>query len=326
MNMLLKYNIYFTINILKRYYRKNNIMITEESINRFNIKDELNNVLSRSDNDKSNKIREDIIYKILNKKIPEEYYKNKKWYNLRINLHDILYKINNNKDYKKIECEKKAGRRFNYDFKINIYNNDNNNKYNIEFKFNSKCIKDTPQFSSPMYPSRYLDKSYEEYYYDNYLIKMNKEKNINIPERNIYLSSIHNNKPECLIDLQKKYYEGCKRSSKYTGDKDAIEFYKYMNSISKSSIKKFIMESNLDIKKLSKYLYSTQNNKKYLLYKDGKFYYEVLDNKNYNILSYKKMKNYYECITESGYKLKVLLRWKNGNGIAYPAFQISIKK
>ena len=63
MNMLLKYNIYFTINILKRYYRKNNIMITEESINRFNIKDELNNVLSRSDNDKSNKIREDIIYK-----------------------------------------------------------------------------------------------------------------------------------------------------------------------------------------------------------------------------------------------------------------------
>jgi len=43
-------------------------------------------------------------------------------------------------------------------------------------------------------------------------------------------------------------------------------------------------------------------------------------------LSYKKMKNYYECKTESGYKLKVLLRWKNGNGIAYPAFQISIKK
>ena len=24
-----------------------------------------------------------------------------------------------------------------------------------------------------------------------------------------------------------------------------------------------------------------------------------------------------------GYKLKILLRWKNGNGIAFPAFQIS---
>jgi len=65
MNMLLKYNIYLRVNILKRYYTKNSIMITEESINRFCIKDELNNVLSRSDNDKSNKIREDIIYKIL---------------------------------------------------------------------------------------------------------------------------------------------------------------------------------------------------------------------------------------------------------------------
>ena len=31
----------------------------------------------------------------------------------------------------------------------------------------------------------------------------------------------------------------------------------------------------------------------------------------------------YECTSKSGKKIKVLLRWKNGNGIAFPAFQIS---
>ena len=30
--------------------------------------------------------------------------------------------------------------------------------------------------------------------------------------------------------------------------------------------------------------------------------------------------------TKSGIKLNILLRWKNGNGIAFPAFQISQKK
>lgn len=31
----------------------------------------------------------------------------------------------------------------------------------------------------------------------------------------------------------------------------------------------------------------------------------------------------YECISKSGKTINILLRWKNGNGIAFPAFQIS---
>ena len=33
--------------------------------------------------------------------------------------------------------------------------------------------------------------------------------------------------------------------------------------------------------------------------------------------------NSFICISEDGTQMKVLLRWKNGNGIAFPAFQIS---
>jgi len=32
--------------------------------------------------------------------------------------------------------------------------------------------------------------------------------------------------------------------------------------------------------------------------------------------------NGYVATSKSGNKIKILLRWKNGNGIAFPAFQI----
>jgi len=50
-----------------------------------------------------------------------------------------------------------------------------------------------------------------------------------------------------------------------------------------------------------------------------------VDPADYNIVSCVKnpAKSRYECETQSGKKINVLLRWKNGNGIAFPAFQIS---
>ena len=49
------------------------------------------------------------------------------------------------------------------------------------------------------------------------------------------------------------------------------------------------------------------------------------NSKNYEIISYIKEPELqrYVATTKTGIVLKILLRWKNGNGIAYPAFQIS---
>jgi hypothetical protein len=62
-----------------------------------------------------------------------------------------------------------------------------------------------------------------------------------------------------------------------------------------------------------------------MLYKDGKFYLQHIPRETYEIVSYKKEPGLhrYLATTKTGIVLKVLLRWKNGNGIAYPAFQIS---
>ena len=60
-----------------------------------------------------------------------------------------------------------------------------------------------------------------------------------------------------------------------------------------------------------------------ILYKKGKFYKQIIDNNNYKINSYKKNKNKFIAKTYDGNTINILLRWKNGNGIAFPAFQIS---
>ena len=50
--------------------------------------------------------------------------------------------------------KQKGGRGYHHDFDLIL----NNMKYNIEFKFNAQCVQDTPQFVSPMKPSKFLEK------------------------------------------------------------------------------------------------------------------------------------------------------------------------
>ena len=177
-----------------------------------------------------------------------------------------------------------------------------------------------------MKPSKYLSFSFEDYIYYNYLNLLLNEFNIPIPNKECYDKDIHSNNPKCLSFIQDKYYKGCLSSSKYSGIKDDIDFYKQANKYSKESINKFIEITDLDIYKLSNYLKETQENKIYMLYKQNKIYKEIIDNSNFEIISYERKKNSYIATTNKGYKIKILLRWKNGNLIAFPAFQISIIK
>jgi hypothetical protein len=81
--------------------------------------------------------------------------------------------------------------------------------------------------------------------------------------------------------------------------------------------------SALTIEKLNQYLLQSQDEKIYILYKNGEFHLQLSNPDDYIIQTYEKQSNRYVAITKSDKKIKILLRWKNGNGIAYPAFQIS---
>jgi hypothetical protein len=128
-----------------------------------------------------------------------------------------------------------------------------------------------------------------------------------------------------MESAQLLYYQGCKQSSKFTQDEKAYAFYEKANNASRECISQFIENTDLNIEKLSHYLVESQNEKIYLLYKNDKFYIQETNSNDYIIESYIKNpeKSRYDALTKSQKKINILLRWKNGNGIAYPAFQIS---
>jgi hypothetical protein len=181
-----------------------------------------------------------------------------------------------------------------------------------------------------MKPSQYLSASYEEYFYDKYLMIIAAAgASALIPNRADWLKQIHNNAPVCVKELQDKYYAGCANSSQFTNAADDIAFYELCKKVSTESIRAFISEHDLDIVKLTQYLRESQDGKTYMLFQPAAagpvITLQRVDPADYNIVSCVKnpTKSRYECETQSGKKINVLLRWKNGNGIAFPAFQIS---
>jgi hypothetical protein len=225
-------------------------------------------------------------------------------------------------DIHKVVCINKGGRCNNYDFAIVV---NNEHSFQVEFKFNAGTINKTPQFVSPVKPGQYLSESYEEYYYTNYIHILSQIGGFTQPEKDVYLQQISLPSPPCMKMFQDKYYNGCKQSSRYTGNKEDISFYTKSKDISKQSITSFIECVDLNIDKLSSYLLKSQSNKIYMLYKDGSFYMETVDMNDYQLVSCEKYpsKSYYISTSTTGKKIKILLRWKNGNGIAFPAFQIT---
>jgi len=275
---------------------------------------------TRGKNDSTNKKREIVIVAITLDIIPNSWYANERWSNFKNSLFDYYRKLSGGDKITSVEIEKKGGRAHPYDFLVKI----NGDDHKVEFKYGADKIGKIPQFVSPTKPSQYFSGEYEEFYYDNYLSKM--EENITIPSRNVWLSQVHQPSPECMDDLQSRYFGGCKKSSKYTGNEDDINIYRKCLKLAADSIKAFLAENELKTTELSEYLHRKQPDKKYMLFKDGIFYMDSIAPESLTIQGIKKItKNYVLLKTNSGKELKVLLRWKNGNGVAYPALQISLK-
>ena len=272
-------------------------------------------------NDKNNKTRENIIGAILNQKVPADYYYFGSWRRMREAVRAYIRQLYN-QPYQTLKCSHKAGRKHNYDFLLTF---DGATTFAIELKFNAATISDAPQFVSPMKPSQYLSASYEEYYYATYLPLLAAQADLPLPSLADYLKQIHANKPKCMKAYQALYYQGCAGSSKYTGQPTAVNFYELAKQLSNESITTFIEKTDLQQDLLSAYLRETQKEKVYMLYQDNAFQLERSCVEDYTIESVTKnaKKFRYECSTKSGKKMSILLRWKNGNGVAFPAFQIS---
>jgi len=304
----------------------NKMCIDRHSIHAFDIS-------SKRFNDENNKMRESIVGAIINNKLPNDYFIMYKWHRMKRSIDAYLHRLLD-VPFLHVECKHMGGRKYNYDFDVLFHVSQSNEKErvitrHVELKFNADTVSETPQFVSPMKPSQYLSQSYEEYFYDTHLetILSSTPQQQQKPPRDIYLSQIHSTCPPCMKPFQDMYYSGCPGSSRFSKSETDIAFYNLCKSVSKDSIEMFIESTDIDIELLSTYLRNSQQDKMYMLYstQHNRFVFQSEDVDNFTITSVVKnaKKSRYECITKTGKKINVLLRWKNGNGIAFPAFQIS---
>tara|TARA_B100000575_G_scaffold261317_1_gene234892 strand:+ start:327 stop:1454 length:1128 start_codon:yes stop_codon:yes gene_type:complete len=261
-------------------------------------------------NDAYNKKREVIICDLINKKIPEEFYSSPHWENLRQKLeiciqNEILPKLGI-EDMESIWCHVKAGRNHSYDFLLKI----NDKECFLEFKYGSECVNDIPQIASLMKPSQYLEENFESYFYDDYLPKLAQAGNLTIPDKEEYLKTIHRNEVKCM--------EHFKRLSRDD------ETFKYLcRSIEKDAVNKFINEVDPKLSTISEYLKIKQKDKIYLLYKDGKFTTETVNEGLFQLVSVvERQDRCYVCETANGMKLSMRLRFKNGSSLQFPALDV----
>jgi len=191
-------------------------------------------------NDENNKTREHIIGAIINNEVPDEYYSIREWIDMKNRVIEYLNKLNG-KPYDSVKCEHKGGRANKSDFKITFRCEDvTEPTFKVELKYNASDVEDAPQFVSPCKPSKFMTNSYEEYFYDNYLPRLQAASGFQMPPRDDYLKQVHGTKPECLSEYQKLYYKGCKSNSQYTGDTDHIKFYELCKEQSEDSIRTFL--------------------------------------------------------------------------------------
>lgn len=273
----------------------------------------------RSFNDSNNKMRENIIYSIINHEIPDEWYNESKWNELRIELYNYINKYHPGKgDYK---CVKMAGRKYNYDFKI--FNGEL--LYKNEFKFNAKSITDIPQILSL---SSNFNTNYSEYFYDNYVLEISQLYGVDILEKNDYLKNVH----------QTQYHKHVWFHHIYKNEKEKINEKKELVDKSIHEYLQLICIENKDsfnLQKITKKLKETQLNKHFMLYdtNTNKFYYDKINEneciiKDIHSLKLNQKKKYYNTMILNTNiektKLHMLLRWRNHYGILNPAWQIKI--
>ena len=306
-----KYSI--TVTIMNKT-RSSGIMFKD--INLFNTKAKH----SKTRNAINNDTRESIIEKIINNQIPFEYYdESSEWFNLRTEVLKCLKKISEGIDYDQVKCVRRGGRKYNYDFEFfYIKNNEQiGDSRKIEFKF-----KNIPQFLSLGNPNGYLNNDYVRYHYDICIPDIFENAGVSkneIPEFNVYSKQVHSTKPKCMDKVSNVYRKGF-----YATDQDSIKKYKLIKEITNKGIEQFIELSDIYKNKLEQKINETQQGKVFMVYTSNGTI-ETFGKPEYKISSIEKDPKYnsYRATLDNGNKIKILLRWKNYNGIAYPAFQIS---
>ena len=271
----------------------------------------------RAKNDANNRAREDALLELTRDDITE-------CATLKQDLHLALASLCPF-DFSRYELTKKAGRGHSYDFDLAFYSGSGSGDLllcviKLEFKYGSSSIEKLPQFYQKNTAWGITPVLYHDFFYDGpYLdeICLHCPDAPEKPDRETYMRHIMKTTYSCHPFFQ------------YLYDNEAIK-QKDKDAIVKRSIREFLAAygSQIDVAAVASKIMSTQTNKQYLLYdpKSKTFLCQSCDFLDGELTFVRVKKNNTIVLTNGAYEFKLLLRWKNHQGILNPAWQVSVKK
>lgn len=280
---------------------------------------------SRSENDASNKIRENILKIILHP--PKEFMNHieygSHWHKVTQAWNETLKKIAKDTHippYTVIKSISRGGRKYHYDVDVMYYNGSDcvaNRK--IEFKNGGTTINDLSQFLSLQAKINLFPETYDTFYYKQYL--------------DSYLAcdtGITEKKPS-LTDYLKRVTSKNYAISPFFAQLKERELIHQpeKNQVVNTSITDYLtrFHTELNIKAFSEKIKETQKDKIFVLWDKEQFHVDKMEEQEMSHMSFHAIKNgnvleVDSCKTRYG----LLLRWRNHKGILNPAWQISMKR
>ena len=291
----------------------------------------------RDPNDSSNKIREKILVETVRgntEQFTNDPVHKEAWSAFIKATKDAVKEVAkyiNIDSYDKIEVESKGGRSKNIDLLLTFFIHGKEPiKISLEFKFNATCIKNIPEWFNPAANKDFHNTYYAEFYYDNYLVQLRDIYKIKVPlpSKEDYVKYIHSDTPkgEFLIAL-----DAADRLDSPTRKKKATNgpLLKLANDLyiqsSLGFLNKVKDQTKLDV--ITQEFQRANNDKVFLLYCSGKFYLDSISPDELIAKSVVEIKNDNTLViqtAEENTQHHMLLRWKNHNGILFPAWQVKL--
>jgi hypothetical protein len=275
---------------------------------------------TRTKNDETNKLRENIISRIFS--VPEEYLSHptygERWRLVQDQFIACIKKVSKGIVYTSVKLKHKGGRGHNHDFDILYYNEDTSVlTIPFEFKYGASSINKLPQFLSLQAKYKIFEYTYDVFYYMKYLneyMKTDPDITVYIPSLEDYLKYVTSTTP----NVHRFFAQLAERENYYKKEK---------NTVVNNSIREYLSlyGHTIDLDELYNKIAKTQKNKMYMLWFKNELHFDelVVDNnmivgsiKNGNVLHVKSGNTTYN----------LLLRWRNHKGILNPAWQISLTR
>ena len=281
--------------------------------------------LDKSNNDAYNKIRENIITNMFN--LDDEYFNDSVYGEHWKKIHEkfnVSVSTLCDIPFSSINIKHMGGMSYNYDFLLTFLDENKTNikTVKLEFKHNNSNVANLVQFME-LYDkdckNKYevcLEKSYAEFYYDNYLDKYldaDDELICEKPPLNEYLkylSDIKYSHPFFSLLHEKKNNQ-----------------IKRKKDIANESVKEYLKlySSTFNFDKITQKIRESQSDKVFLLWDCENFHIQKLDVGNISINGIKKMDelSFDVNVENFEYDICVRLRWANNNGLANPSWKFS---